>query len=136
MVLDEAEDLDKSQVKRIVMCSGRVYYDLLEKRHAEERNDIALIRIEQLYPFPEKELETILSSYPNADTVVWCQEEPMNQGAWYCSQHHMRHVVARIRSTLYLHYAGRQASAAPAAGYLSVHVEEQKKLLEEAFTIE
>lgn len=136
MVLDETDDIDKAEVKRVVMCSGRVYYDLLERRRADERKDAAIIRIEQLYPFPEKELENVLSSYPNAETVVWCQEEPMNQGAWYCSQHHMRHVVARIRSTLYLHYAGRQASAAPAAGYLSVHVEEQHKLVEEAFTLE
>ena len=118
------------------MCSGRVYYDLYEKRRIENRPDIAILRIEQLYPFPELDLQQAISQYENLEHVVWCQEEPMNQGAWYCSQHHMRHVVTRHKSSVYLHYTGRDASAAPAAGYLSVHAEQQEKLLNEAFNIE
>lgn len=135
-VLPEQDDMDASKIEKVVMCSGRVYYDLYEKRQDEGREDIAIIRIEQLYPFPEKELTDVLSTYPNLKTVVWCQEEPMNQGAWYCSQHHMRHVLSRISQSLYLHYAGRPASAAPACGYMSVHVEEQKKLMTDAFSVQ
>jgi 2-oxoglutarate dehydrogenase E1 component len=112
-----------------------VYYDLLEYRGHKEVQDTALIRIEQLYPFPEAELYDALKPYTNVKSIVWCQEEPMNQGAWYCSQHHMRHVVQRWNKKLYLHYAGRPGSAAPAAGYMSLHVEEQNRLVEEAFTV-
>ncbi len=80
-----------------MLCSGKVYYDLLEKRRAEGREDIAIVRIEQLYPFPEEELAEVIGPYTNLKQVVWCQEEPMNQGAWYCSQHHMRRVIERPR---------------------------------------
>lgn len=134
-VIDEVDDLEPEKVQRVVMCSGRVYYDLLEKRRADEIDDTAVIRVEQLYPFPEEQLEQVLSGYPNLKTVVWCQEEPMNQGAWYCSQHHMRHVLNNVNPKLYLHYAGRNASAAPASGYMSVHVEEQQTLVEQALTM-
>jgi 2-oxoglutarate dehydrogenase E1 component len=123
-------------VTRAIMCSGKVYYDLLDYREHHEITDTALVRIEQLYPFPEQELDEVLRQYPKLKNVVWCQEEPMNQGAWYCSQHHMRHVLHRIEPSLYLHYAGREGSAAPAAGYMSRHIDEQKKLVEDAFTIE
>ncbi len=135
VVLQEQEDIDKDAVNRVILCSGKVYYELLEYRSSHQVTDTAIVRIEQLYPFPEEELEEALSIYPNLETVVWCQEEPMNQGAWYCSQHHMRHVLNRSDSKLYLHYAGREPSAAPAAGYMSVHIEEQNRLLEDAFTV-
>lgn len=126
------EQVTAENVRRVIMCSGKVYYDLLEHRRANERNDVAIIRIEQLYPFPEQRLYEVLQQY-NIHEIVWCQEEPMNQGAWFCSQHHMRHVVARYNNSLYLQYAGRDLSAAPAAGYMSLHVEQQQKLIEDAF---
>ncbi|MBV1880560.1 MAG: 2-oxoglutarate dehydrogenase E1 component [Pseudomonadales bacterium] len=135
-VIPEIDNIDSDKVTRLIMCSGRVFYDLYEKRRIENRPDIAILRIEQLYPFPELDLQQAISQYENLEHVVWCQEEPMNQGAWYCSQHHMRHVVTRHKSSVYLHYTGREASAAPAAGYLSVHAEQQEKLLNEAFNIE
>jgi len=123
------------KVKRIVLCSGKVYYHLLEARIEREQEDVALIRLEQLYPFPEEELKAALAPFSNVKDVVWCQEEPMNQGAWYSSQHHMRRVLHEQNPELYLSYAGRDASAAPAAGYMSTHVEEQNRFINEALTV-
>ncbi|TVP92282.1 MAG: 2-oxoglutarate dehydrogenase E1 component [Pseudomonadaceae bacterium] len=132
-VMPEYDELDAKKVDRVVMCSGKVYYDLLEKRRNEELNNVAIVRIEQLYPFPEEDLAEVLAPYKNLKKVVWCQEEPMNQGAWYCSQHHMRRVLAEHKvKELYLDYAGREASAAPACGHPSMHAEQQEKLLEDA----
>ena len=126
---------DPSKVKRAVLCSGKVYYHLLEARTEREQEDVALIRLEQLYPFPEKELKQALEAYDNLNDVVWCQEEPMNQGAWYSSQHHMRRVIHEHDKDLYLNFVGRPASAAPAAGYMSLHIEEQNKFIDEALTL-
>ena len=134
-VLPEVDALDPKKVKRVVLCSGKVYYDLLERRRNEEKEEVAIVRIEQLYPFPSEDLLDVLSVYPKFTDVVWCQEEPMNQGAWYCSQHHMREVLREINPKIYLNYAGRPASAAPACGYASVHVEEQNKLVSEALDV-
>ncbi|MCO7223447.1 2-oxoglutarate dehydrogenase E1 component [Pleionea sp. CnH1-48] len=127
-IIDEIDSLDKSKVKRVVMCSGKVFYDLLEKRRAEERDDVAIIRIEQLYPFP-RNLKEVLEGYENASEFVWCQEEPKNQGAWYCSRHNFQ---ASVPAGVEVEFAGRPASAAPAAGHMSLHVEQQKALLEDA----
>ena len=88
-VIPEIDPIDPAKVERVIMCSGKVYYDLLDKRRAEGRDDIAIVRIEQLYPFPEEDLAEALAPYQNVKHIIWCQEEPMNQGAWYCSQHHM-----------------------------------------------
>ena len=134
-VIPEVDTLDPAKVERIVLCSGKVYYDLLEKRRAEGREDIAIVRLEQLYPFPEDDLVEILAPYTNLKAAVWCQEEPMNQGAWYSSQHHMRRILGRHNKALVLEYAGRDASAAPACGYASKHAEQQEKLLQDAFTV-
>lgn len=134
-VIPEIDSLDPAKVTRLVLCSGKVYYDLLEKRRAEGREDIAIVRIEQLYPFPEDDLVEILAPYTGLKDVVWCQEEPMNQGAWYSSQHHMRRILSRHNKDLVLEYAGRDASAAPACGYASMHAEQQEKLLQAAFTV-
>ncbi|OLS63364.1 2-oxoglutarate dehydrogenase E1 component [Pseudomonas putida] len=134
-VIPEIDTLDPKKVSRLVLCSGKVYYDLLEKRRAEGREDIAIVRIEQLYPFPEDDLVEILAPYTELKNVVWCQEEPMNQGAWYSSQHHMRRILGRHNKDLVLEYAGRDASAAPACGYASMHAEQQEKLLQDAFTV-
>jgi 2-oxoglutarate dehydrogenase E1 component len=134
-VIPEIDTLDAAKVTRLVLCSGKVYYDLLEKRRAEGREDIAIVRIEQLYPFPEDDLMEAIAPYGNLTNVVWCQEEPMNQGAWYSSQHHLRRSIGNHNRNLVLEYAGRDASAAPACGYASMHAEQQEKLLQDAFTV-
>jgi 2-oxoglutarate dehydrogenase E1 component len=132
-VLDETDDFDKSKVQRIIICSGKVFYDLRAARRERELNHIAILRLEQLYPFPENELLEILQrSYPNIVDAVWCQEEPMNQGAWYASQHHMRRVIQRHKVDVYLRYLGRNSSAAPAAGYMALHVEQMEKFIDDA----
>jgi 2-oxoglutarate dehydrogenase E1 component len=131
-VIPETEGLDPKKVKRAVLCSGKVYYELLQQRRDDERDDVAIIRIEQLYPFPEEELAAALGAYGKLESVSWCQEEPMNQGAWYSSQHHMRRVIAQHDPKLYLEYVGRDASAAPAAGYMSLHLDQQERLVRAA----
>ena len=127
---------DPAKARRVVLCSGKVYYHLLEERMERGIDDIALIRLEQLYPFPDAELEEILRPYSNIEDIIWCQEEPMNQGAWYSSQHHMRHVIQRLMPQLNISYVGRESSAAPASGYMSVHLEEQKKFINQALTLD
>lgn len=129
--IGEIDDLDPKGVTRVVLCSGKVYYDLLEERRKNEQTDVALIRIEQLYPFPQAEMAVILEDYQHVTDFVWCQEEPQNQGAWYSSQHHFR---AAIPDGARLRYAGRAASASPAVGYTSVHLQQQKALVEDALT--
>lgn len=129
------QHLSPETVKRVVLCSGKVYYHLLEARMESGQDDVALVRLEQLYPFPEEELLEALKPFKNVKDVVWCQEEPMNQGAWYSSQHHMRRVLADLDPALYLSYVGRSPSAAPAAGYMSIHIEEQNRFISEALTI-
>ena len=128
--------IDAAAAKRVVLCSGKVYYHMLEEREARGITDIALVRLEQLYPFPDLELEEVLKPCANIKDIIWCQEEPMNQGAWYSSQHHMRHVIQRTHPQLHLSYVGRESSAAPAAGYMSVHLEEQKKFIDEALSFD
>ncbi len=119
-------------INRVVFCSGKVYYDLLAKRTEDKLYNVVIVRIEQLYPFPEADMERSLKRYTNVKTATWCQEEPMNQGAWYSSQHHLRRVVDRVYPDLYLSYAGREASAAAAAGYMSLHVKQQEQLVQDA----
>ena len=130
--INELDTQDPKKVKRLVLCGGKVYYDLYNRRAELEKEDVAIVRIEQLYPFPENDLAAAIKEYTNLDSVVWCQEEPMNQGAWYCTQHHMRHVLHKHDSSLALEGVGRPASAAPAVGYISVHVEQQETLVNEA----
>ena len=129
-VIPEVQALEAKEVKRIIACSGKVYYDLISKRSELRRSDVALIRIEQLYPFPHKQFEAEIKRYPNATEVVWCQEEPQNQGAWYQSGHYLRQ---SMREDQKLYYAGRSASAAPAGGYMARHNERQRALVEQAF---
>jgi 2-oxoglutarate dehydrogenase E1 component len=128
-VLSEVDNIQSEQVKRVILCSGKVYYDLLQKRRADNQKEIAILRVEQLYPFPEIELKAQLDLYSAALVVVWCQEEPKNQGAWYNIQHHL---VAVISQKQQLQYAGRQAAAAPAVGYLHLHQEQQAALVNDA----
>jgi 2-oxoglutarate dehydrogenase E1 component len=135
-VIDDVDTTDKSSVTRMILTSGKVYYDLLEQRRAGKLDHVAIVRIEQLYPFPETHLAEVLAQYPNMEIVVWCQEEPQNQGAWYPSQHHMRKVVQMVDPKLSLVVASRPASAAPACGYMSVHLEEQRYLVSQALGLE
>jgi len=131
-VIGETDDLDPAKVRRVVLCAGKVYYELRDARRERGIDDIAIIRLEQLYPFPEEELYQQIAQYPNIVDAVWCQECPMNQGAWYSSQHHMRRVLFRHAPSVYLRYVGREASAAPAAGYLALHVAQQEAFINEA----
>ncbi|OGA66889.1 MAG: 2-oxoglutarate dehydrogenase E1 component [Betaproteobacteria bacterium RIFCSPLOWO2_12_FULL_68_20] len=128
-VIPEVDALQQKDVKRVIGCCGKVYYDLLSARRTRQLDQIAIIRVEQLYPFPHKQFAAEMKRYPNAQEVVWCQEEPQNQGAWYQTAHYLRE---NMREDQKLHYAGRPASAAPAGGYMSRDTERQKALVEQA----
>ncbi len=130
-VIPETESIDAELVKQIVLCSGKVYFDILTERDARQLNDIAVIRMEQLHPFPKDLLTNQLNVYPHASDVVWCQEEPKNQGAWYQIRHHVRDC---LRADQTLSYAGREASPAPAVGYYSLHLQQQNALVDQALT--
>ncbi|MBX9705683.1 MAG: 2-oxoglutarate dehydrogenase E1 component, partial [Gammaproteobacteria bacterium] len=129
LLIPEVEQQDKAKVTKVVLCSGKVYYDLLQKRQENKQQNIAIIRIEQLYPFPVKELAAQLASYPQVKDVVWCQEEPKNQGAWYSTKHNLEEALTAQQK---LHYVGRPELAAPACGYLNTFTKEQEKLVNEA----
>ncbi|MGL4206154.1 MAG: 2-oxoglutarate dehydrogenase E1 component [Aeromonadaceae bacterium] len=130
-VIGEIDPHEPEAVTRVVMCSGKVYYDLLEARRKGALAHVAIVRIEQLYPFPHAQLREVLAAYPQVQEYVWCQEEPQNQGAWYCSQHHFREAIPEGAQ---LRYAGRPASASPAVGYISLHLKQQKALVDEALS--
>ncbi len=125
-IIPEIDQQDMEKVKRVVLCSGKVYYDLLQQRREDNIQDVAIIRIEQLYPFPKNKLRGLLEKYTRANDVIWCQEEPKNQGAWYCSQHHF---IAALAPHQTLTYAGRKASASPAVGLPQLHTTQQKALV-------
>jgi len=126
---EQADSIDPDGVKRVLVCSGKVYYDIVQARTDANRNDVAILRVEQLYPFAHKAFQTELQKYRNAKEVVWVQDEPQNQGAWFYIQHHLYENMAEGQK---LGYAGRPASASPAVGYLAKHQEQQKSLLEQA----
>jgi 2-oxoglutarate dehydrogenase E1 component len=128
-VIDEVDGLDAEKAKRLVFCSGKVYFDLLEQRRADGIDDVAIVRIEQLYPWPAEEYAAILRKYQNARDVVWCQEEPQNQGAWYQIRHRLQEKLSSKDALL---YAGRAGAAAPATGIYQLHVEEQQRLVNSA----
>lgn len=134
VVLDETDGFDPESIKRLVICSGKVYYDLRAERRTREINDIAIIRMEQLYPFPHDDFLNCLLQYKNLESIAWCQEEPMNQGAWYSSQHHLRKAINEHFPTIYLEYVGRDASASVAAGYPALHLSQLKKFINEALS--
>ncbi len=132
-VIDEIDDLPTAGVRRVVFCSGKVYFDLLKARRKDSIRDVALVRIEQLYPFPTDEYEAVLRRYPGVRDVVWCQEEPQNQGAWYQIRHRLQE---RLPGKVELLYAGRPHAAAPATGILKIHELEQAALIEAALRSE
>ncbi len=127
---DEAIVKNAAKVKRVIACSGKVYYDLVKKRSEAERSDVAIVRVEQLYPFPHKAFAAELKKYPNATDIVWCQDEPQNQGAWFFIQHNIHENMHEGQK---LGYAGRAASASPAVGYAHLHQDQQKALIDAAF---
>ena len=131
-VIPDGESGGESRVTRVVLCAGKVYFDLLEERRRTREQRVAIVRVEQLYPFPRALLVAELSRFPKAHEVVWCQEEPRNQGAWYAIEHHLRAV---LREDQNLSYAGRPASASPASGYYSMHLKQQTQLVAEALTL-
>jgi len=124
-------EVDAAKVKRIVFCSGKVYFDLVKAREAKEIDSVALVRIEQLYPFPREDCEAVLAQFPDATEVVWCQEEPENQGAWYQIKHRLQ---AFLRPQQRLLYATRKGMATTAVGYLKVHNLEQEHVVSEALS--
>jgi 2-oxoglutarate dehydrogenase E1 component len=125
-VIDEVDPIDADKVRRIVFCSGKVYFDLLERRRADKLDDVAIVRIEELYPFPIEDYHAALDRYPKAGEIVWCQEEPQNQGAWYQIRHRLQAPLDGKRT---LHYAGREAGAAPATGLFAIHQHQQEALV-------
>jgi len=130
-VIPEVEKLNAKKVRRVVVCSGKVYYDVVAERARKAVDDIAVVRIEQLYPFPHEEFAAEIARYPGAKSIVWCQEEPANQGAWHRVQHYLQR---HLRDDQLLTYAGRASSASPAVGYLALHNEQQKALVEAALS--
>jgi 2-oxoglutarate dehydrogenase E1 component len=130
-VIDEIDAIDPEAVTQVVLCAGKVYFDLLEARRTRSLQNLAIVRIEQLYPFPRDQLALVLARYPGASTLAWCQEEPQNQGAWDQIKHRIRRQLAD-RQRLY--YVGRAAAAAPSTGYRELHVAEQERLIDEALT--
>ena len=129
-VIGDQGSLKADKVKRVIACSGKVYYDLAKRREEKGMDDVAILRVEQLYPFPHKAFAAELKKYPNATEVVWCQDEPQNQGAWFFVQHYIHENMAAGQK---LGYAGRAASASPAVGYAHLHQDQQKALIDAAF---
>jgi 2-oxoglutarate dehydrogenase E1 component len=125
-VIDEVDDIKPSAVTRVVLCSGKVYFDLLKSRRDSKIDKVAIVRIEQLYPFPSDEYEAVIRKYSNAREIVWCQEEPQNQGSWYQIRHRLQLPLGPKDELL---YAGRAGAAAPATGIASLHEQQQKNLV-------
>jgi 2-oxoglutarate dehydrogenase E1 component len=131
-VIPEIDDIAEDGVRRLVLCAGKVYYDLLEARRAHKIGDVAIVRIEQLYPFPTREHAAAVARYPAVREVVWCQEEPQNQGAWFQIRHRLQEPLRTVADVF---YAGRPAAAAPAPGIFQRHVAQQQTLVEAALGI-
>ena len=132
VIPEQQDEIGKKadKVRRVIACSGKVYYDLRKKREEKGLDDVAIIRVEQLYPFPHKVFSAELKKYPNAVDIVWCQDEPQNQGAWFFVQHYIHENMLEGQK---LGYSGRAASASPAVGYSHLHQEQQKALVDGAF---
>ncbi|MEE4163738.1 MAG: 2-oxoglutarate dehydrogenase E1 component [Woeseiaceae bacterium] len=132
-IIPESEELDTAKVDRLVLCSGKVYYDLLEARQVHGLGNVAIARVEQLYPFPLEQYAALIDEYRHVNDIVWCQEEPQNQGAWYQIRHRLQEPLADHQN---LYYAGRAGAAAPASGIFKVHLQQQQALVEAALNIE
>ena len=123
---------NKKDVKRIIMCSGKVYYDLVKMRDKNDSKDVGVVRIEQLYPFPYDDLEEILTKYENVQEFIWCQEEPLNQGAWFSHRHRIQRVLDRFDKGDEVSLVSRPPAAAPAVGLMKLHLQQQEELVKEA----
>ena len=134
-VIDEIDNINKADVTRLVLCGGKVYYDLVEKRREKELYNTAIVRIEQLYPYPEARLAEVLAQYPNVKELVWTQEEPKNQGAWLFIAPRLYDDVMNTGKQVRISYAGREASAAPACGSPYLHAKQQAQLVNDALAI-
>ena len=131
-VIDDREVSDPAAVKRVVLCSGKVYYDLIEARKKTQTAGVAIVRLEQFYPFPLLRLRELMTRYANAKQLVWAQEEPKNMGGWTFVEPLLENLVPVCERPSYV---GRAASASPATGSYHIHQAEQAKLLSEALTI-
>ncbi len=130
LVIDDPNQPDAERIKRVVFCAGKVYFDLAAEHAERGIDDIALVRVEQLYPFPRDEVQAIVERYSKAEEFIWCQEEPLNQGAWFQIRHHLQACTGGKT----LKYVGRAGSSSPAVGYYQVHLEQQKRLVGQALT--
>ncbi len=131
LVIPEMDKMDSKKVDRLIICSGRVYYEILEQRREKKLNNVAIIRLEQLYPFPEEAFKKALLPYHHVKNIIWCQEEPQNQGAWIAMQPYFVNALTKGQT---LQYAGRASSASPAVGYHSVHEKQQNELVAQALS--
>lgn len=129
--INEKNKIIPNQIYRVIICTGKIYYDLLYKRQQNKQYTTSIIRIEQLYPFPYEDVEKIISYYIHAKNFIWCQEEPENQGAWF----YIKNCFHNMKKIIKLNYIGRPASAAPAVGCFLMHQQQQKKIIEEAFNL-
>jgi 2-oxoglutarate dehydrogenase E1 component len=132
LVIPDSSGTESKDVKRVVFCSGKVYFDLDEAREINKPSKVAIVRIEQLYPFPIDDYAAVLAGYPNADEIIWCQEEPQNQGAWYQIRHRLQEP---LKDSQQLYYSGRAGAAAPASGIFKLHMQQQQALVEAALDI-
>ncbi len=133
LLIPETEPYEPKKVDRLVLCSGKVYFDLLEARQVQGLDNVAIARIEQLYPFPTNEYQALVERHAHVENIVWCQEEPQNQGAWYQVRHRLQEPLSESQN---LYYAGRPGAAAPASGIFKVHLQQQQALVEAALGIE
>jgi 2-oxoglutarate dehydrogenase E1 component len=133
LIIPETENIAVENTRRVVFCSGKVYFDLLEARKVQGIQDVALIRLEQIYPFPIEEYAAQLKQYAHVKDMIWCQEEPQNQGAWYQIRHRLQEAMSDEQQ---LYYAGRASAAAPASGIFKVHLQQQQALVEAALGVE
>jgi 2-oxoglutarate dehydrogenase E1 component len=131
-IIPETDDLDPVKVKRLIICYGKIYYKLHEVRQQQYDLSTAIVRVEQLYPFPRVDLHKVRDQYPNLENVVWCQDEPRNQGAWREYKSRLHETFAPLR----VQYAGRISSASSAAGYMALHLEQENRLVRDAFELE
>jgi len=131
VLIDEQDELKPAEVKKIIFCAGKLYYEILNKRRENKIRNTVIVRIEQLYPFPLEEVQLMINKYSGAREIVWAQEEPKNQGAWFYIQSR-RNIQACLQDDHTLRYAGRRYSASPATGSLHIHREQQQLLIEDA----
>jgi 2-oxoglutarate dehydrogenase E1 component len=131
-IIGEIDKVDAKKVTRMVTCAGKVYFDLLAARREKKIDNVVLVRVEQLYPFDDRRLSEEMKKYPNLKELVWCQEEPLNQGAWYAKHHRLSELIKKGQT---LDVVARPASASPAVGYAAKHTLQQKEVVNAALGI-